>query len=66
MAKLAVTSKGVTKNNEYWVRVSQTSEDEGFIDTGFLAVTKALYDKVATGKTIDVPDNRANRVKWDV
>jgi hypothetical protein len=65
MAKLNVASKGITKNNEFWLRVTQSSED-GFIDTGFLAVTKDLYDKVVAGKTIELSDSRAARVKWEV
>lgn len=65
MAKLAVTSKGVTKNNEYWVRITNTTEF-GIIESSFLSVTKALFDKVEKGKTIDLPDSLAARVKWDV
>ena len=65
MAKLNVASKGITKNNEYWLRVTQESED-GFIDTGFLSVTKALYDKIVAGKPVELSDARAARVKWEV
>ena len=66
MPKLKVTSKGVTKSNEYWLRVSQESIEEGFVDTGFLSVTQALYDKTVAGKTVELSDARAARVKWDV
>lgn len=65
MAELNVASKGITKKGEYWLRCTQDT-DFGVIESSFLSVTKALYDKVTEGKTIELPDSLATRVKWEV
>ena len=65
MAKFALASKGPKSDGNYWLKVAKPTP-EGYVDEGFLTVTKKLYDEVVVGQDIEVPDARANRIEWGV
>jgi len=65
MAKFALASKGPKTDGNYWLKLTRETP-EGFIDEGFLTVTKKLYDKVVEGEDIEVPESRAKLIEWRV